>query len=116
LITVDEKNFEIDLFVGGDMKFVLILLGLDGSTGDFACPWCKIHKQDRHDVTKEWNFYHSAEFFRSTQEISFLRRISVILSMRCNSSGIKWSKDTFNKGLCLTPNLFFERPANSEIS
>jgi hypothetical protein len=37
LITVDEKNFEIDLFVGGDMKFVLILLGLDGSTGDFAC-------------------------------------------------------------------------------
>jgi hypothetical protein len=34
------------------MKFLQILLGLGGSTGDFACPWCKIHKQDRHDVTQ----------------------------------------------------------------
>ena len=75
-ITVDEQNFEIDLFVGGDMKFLQILLGLGGSTGDFACPWCKIHKQDRHDVTKEWNCYHSAEFFRSTQEISELAGLS----------------------------------------
>jgi hypothetical protein len=34
--TVDENIFEIHLFVGGGMKCLQILLGLGGSTRDFA--------------------------------------------------------------------------------
>jgi hypothetical protein len=47
----------------------VVLSGLGGSTGDYACPWCKEHNNDRHDVSKEWNFYHSSEIFRSVEEI-----------------------------------------------
>jgi hypothetical protein len=54
------------------MTCLQILLGLGGSTGDFACPWCKVHKNDRHDLTKHWNFYHSSDLFRSYEEICFL--------------------------------------------
>lgn len=71
-INVGDQDYEIEIFVGGDMKFLQILLGLGGSTGDFACPWCKVHKNDRHDLTKHWNFYHSSDLFRSYEEICFL--------------------------------------------
>lgn len=80
---IGDKIFEIDLFVGGDMTFLQILLGLGGSTGDFACPWCKVHKNDRYDMSKEWNFYHSSEFFRSADEICFLS------SQNRNKYGVK---------------------------
>lgn len=38
-LTIDGKKYDIELFVGGDMKLLPILLGLGGSTGDYACPW-----------------------------------------------------------------------------
>ena len=71
-INVGDQDYETEIFVGGDMKFLQILLGLGGSTGDFVCPWCKVHKYDRHDLTKHWNFYHSSDLFRSYEEICFL--------------------------------------------
>lgn len=71
-ITVDGQIYSLDFFVGGDMKFLQILLGLGGSTGDYACPWCKVHKNDRHDLSKEWDFYHSSNLFRSIEEINSL--------------------------------------------
>ncbi|VDI14468.1 Hypothetical predicted protein [Mytilus galloprovincialis] len=68
-IQVDSKLYNLEIFFGGDMKFIQICLGLGSSTGQYACPWCKVHKQDRGDVSKPWNFYHLNENVRTTSEI-----------------------------------------------
>ncbi|CAG2252094.1 unnamed protein product [Mytilus edulis] len=68
-IQVDSKLYNLAIFFGGDMKFIQICLGLVSSTGQYACHWCKVHKQDRGDVSKPWNFYHLNENVRTTSEI-----------------------------------------------
>ena len=71
-ITVNGQTFDLELFVGGDMEFLQIVLGLGGSTGNFTCPRCKVHKDERFNVSKPWDFYHSTEMFRSVKEINLL--------------------------------------------
>lgn len=57
----------MELFIGGDMKFIQLLLGLCGSTGNYACHWCIIPKSERFDTSKPWNFFHSEEQKRTLQ-------------------------------------------------
>ena len=45
--TVNGKEHKTEFFLGGDYKYILIMLGLNGATGNYACAWCKIHKNDR---------------------------------------------------------------------
>jgi hypothetical protein len=51
------------------MKFMQICLGLGSSTGECACPWCKVHKKDRGDMSKLWDFYPLTENVRTINEI-----------------------------------------------
>ena len=68
-LLVNNTHYTIELFVGGDMKFIQILLGLNSSIAMYACPWCKVAKDRRGDITLPWDFYHSTEQFRTTHEI-----------------------------------------------
>lgn len=45
------KNVNIEFFLRGDYKFILIMLGLKGATSHYACAWCKIHKDNRWDMS-----------------------------------------------------------------
>ena len=68
-LTVDEKEYEIDIFFGGDMKFIQIFLGLCGATGNYACPWCLVNKQDRTDLSKHEAHYESVEMLRTAEKL-----------------------------------------------
>lgn len=46
----------ITWFLGGDYKFILASLGLDAATANYACAWCKIHKNDRGDADSVTNY------------------------------------------------------------
>ena len=52
-ITVEESVFRIEYFLGGDLKFLAIICGIESASCDHACIWCKCPKADRHDMTKE---------------------------------------------------------------
>ena len=67
-IYVGSERVGIELFVGGDMKFTQLLLGLNSSIATYACPWCKVAKEDRGNVSHPWDFYHSDQLFRSVKE------------------------------------------------
>ena len=68
-IMVGDTKYSLDLFVGGDMKFIQILLGLNSSIATYACPWCKVSKDRRGDISLPWDFYHSDGQFRTVAEI-----------------------------------------------
>ena len=68
-ITVGETKYKLDIFFGGDMKFVQLCLGLNGSTANYACPWCHVHKNDRPDLDKPLDFYNSPEMARTAENL-----------------------------------------------
>ena len=50
-IEVEGKHFDLDIFIGGDMKFLQLVLGLGGSLCNYSCPWNRVHKTTRGQIT-----------------------------------------------------------------
>lgn len=59
--TMDIGNTQVktEYFLGGDYKFILMILGLKGATSNYACVWCKTHKCNRWEVDKPYEYYNS---------------------------------------------------------
>lgn len=74
-ITVNGHELETEFFLGGDYKHILIMLGLNGATSNYACAWCKIHKDDR------WKRVLPLFAFCSLQKVSFTLRF--FPALRC---------------------------------
>ena len=57
-LDVGGKVVNLEFFLGGDYKFILLIMGLSGATSNHACAWCKIHKNDRWNMTYNLNHYN----------------------------------------------------------
>lgn len=68
-IMVSNTEIETEFFLGGDYKFILTMLGLNAATANYACAWCKIHKDDRWKVYQHFSYFNSKPLSRSLQEI-----------------------------------------------
>ena len=80
-IEVDGQEVQIEMFVGGDYKFLLMVMGLSGATSTHACLWCLIHKLDRWDTSKPIEHYQSVEMKRTLAHIKSMlaqKKFSVI--------------------------------------
>ncbi len=52
---VNNRVYSIDYFVGNDLKMLYHEAGLKGATSNYSYPWCKCHKNDFWDASKEWS-------------------------------------------------------------
>ena len=52
-VTINDISNQIQLFLGGDWKFLAIICGLESATSQHACIWCKCSKTERCD--RIWN-------------------------------------------------------------
>jgi hypothetical protein len=68
-INVNEVEHEIEYFLGGDMKFLAIMCGIESATARFSCIWCKCPSEDRWDMTKEWSAFDTKKGARTIDEI-----------------------------------------------
>jgi hypothetical protein len=66
-IEVEGKHFDLYILMGGDMKCLQLVLGLGGSLCDYSCPWCRFHENQRDDMTKPLDFYHTRGMQRTSQ-------------------------------------------------
>lgn len=57
IILIVGKNVNIEFFLRGDYKFILIMLGLKGVIFYYVCVWCKIYKDNRWDMLFDFIFY-----------------------------------------------------------
>ena len=51
--------------MGGDWKFLAIVMGIDSARSEYACIWCKCSKEERANMDKTWSITHGA---RTEQE------------------------------------------------
>ena len=68
-ITIDGVDLPVEIFLGGDYKFLLIIMGLSGATSDYACLWCKVHRLSRWMTTEPLMKYNSEPRARTLSEI-----------------------------------------------
>lgn len=68
-LSVGDSTVKTEFFLGGDYKFLLLLLGLKGATSNYACMWCKVHKSERWKVDRDYRDYNSTPLCRSLKEI-----------------------------------------------
>lgn len=45
-IIFEDKTYSLEYFLGGDLKFLALALGINQSTGHYPCIWCKTKKED----------------------------------------------------------------------
>ena len=68
-LLVDGNKVKLEFFLGGDYKFLLMIMGLNSATADYACLWCEIHKQFRWDTSKDFLFYNTEPLKRTLENI-----------------------------------------------
>lgn len=51
-IKVKSETFSIEYFLGGDLKFLAIAVGIYSACSKYACPWCKCSFDERGDLEK----------------------------------------------------------------
>lgn len=71
-IRVNEQDFDLEIFLGGDYKFLLMVMGLNAANSVYACLWCKIAACDRWDTSKPKSFYESKDMKRTLEDLQTL--------------------------------------------
>ena len=68
-VSTSNGNVPTEIFLGGDMKFISMVLGLSAATANHACPWCKVHKNHRHDTTNSPAYFNTPPVARTMDEL-----------------------------------------------
>lgn len=68
-ISVGDKELPVEIFLGGDMKFLNLLMGLSNATSKYACLWCLVPDDMRHDVSKPIEFWNEGPNRRTLEKM-----------------------------------------------
>ena len=60
-IAVNDKNYAIEYFLGGDWKFLALVCGTGRANEDYACIWCKCPEAQRWNTNKQWDITRTVE-------------------------------------------------------
>ena len=70
--TSEGDEVSLEIFVGGDMKFLLLVCGLNAANAKHSCLYCAIDKNDRCDMSKPENFYSEGNIVRKIDQMALL--------------------------------------------
>lgn len=48
-------RFKVEFVLGGDLKYLNVVMGISAVTSTFFCIHCKCPKDERHDMSKRWS-------------------------------------------------------------
>lgn len=69
-ITIDDKSYDIETYLGGDLKFLAMVCGIDAANCEHACVWYKCPRLERWDMSQEWSISDTAKGARTMEEIA----------------------------------------------
>jgi len=83
-IEVKGKEYDLEVFLGGDYKFLLMVMGLNAANASYSCLWCKVHATDRWDTTKEQTFYERDAMKRTLEDLKACSKKSLKSNFGCS--------------------------------
>jgi len=69
-ITINGHNFQIEFYLGADMKYLAICLGIKAADATYSCIWYKCPAEDRHYTSISWCTMEDG--YRTIKEIQSL--------------------------------------------
>ena len=75
-ITINSVKYNIEYFLGGDMKFLALVCGIESATSTHSCIWYKCPKDQRHQMELKWSISDTKYGARTTEEISSMSQLS----------------------------------------
>ncbi len=65
-ITIEGTHYQPHVHLGGDMKFLQTILGINVSSSSayYSCVLCCVHKDDRADMSFDWDYYSKGKLRR----------------------------------------------------
>ncbi len=67
---MDGKNYPIKFCMGGDMKFLAIMYGINSANSSKPCIWCKCDKKNFGDLDQDWSIVDKSKGARCLEEAS----------------------------------------------
>ncbi len=67
-IDVGGTTFTIEYYLGGDWKFLALVIGIDSASSKYACIWCKCPALQRHLSDPKWSMLDPNFGARSIEE------------------------------------------------
>ena len=53
-IIIKGKQYNLKFMLGGDLKFIAIIFGLNAANSDYPCPWCTCDISKPVDLNQRW--------------------------------------------------------------
>ena len=69
VLTIRDKVYTIQFFLGGDLKFLAAVCGVEAANAEHACVWCKCPKNQRWDMSLTWSIQDQSKGARTVEEI-----------------------------------------------
>ena len=69
-IVANESQYNVEFFLGGDYKFLLIMMDMKGATSIYSCLWCKIADDCRWKMDLNLDYYNTPLLLRTLVEMS----------------------------------------------
>ena len=85
-ITINGIEYNIEYFLGGDMKFLALVCGIESATSIHSCIWCKCPKDQRHRMDQKWSISDTQYGARTVEEISSMSQLGKSNKNRYNCS------------------------------
>ena len=54
-IDIHGKTVKVQKFLGGDLKFLHQVTGINSFSGKYSCVWCKCPGDSRSDMSQNWS-------------------------------------------------------------
>ena len=60
-VNLNKKNYEVQMTLGGDMKCIALLMGINAANSKQACLWCKCDLKKAVNLDEKWPFSRSQD-------------------------------------------------------
>ena len=68
-VTIEGQVYRIQFYLGGDLKFLALVCGIENANAEHACVWCKCPKGKRADMEIQWSITDPIRGSRTVEEI-----------------------------------------------
>ena len=68
-IMIDDKKVNVECHLSGDYKFLLMVMGLNKASSNYACLWCNVHKDDRPNMSHPQEHYEEEPRKRNLEKM-----------------------------------------------
>lgn len=63
-LEIGDRTVKVEFFLWGDYKFLLLALGMKSATCHNSCILCKVHINERSDLSKPLNYFQTVQMKR----------------------------------------------------